>query len=93
MFLNVASSIEALNAAILNLPVVNVPVLSNTTCLIDLNISKLFAFLNSIPFLAPRPKPTATAAGVANPIAHGQLITKTAILRNKLCPKGSPTKK
>ena len=34
-----------------------------------------------MPFLAALPKPTAMAAGVARPMAQGQLITNTAILR------------
>src|SRR6478752_9627432 len=68
----------------LNEPVVSVPVLSNTTCVMLLNISRLFAFLNSTPFLAARPKPTAMAAGVASPMAQGHAITNTAILLNRL---------
>ena len=32
-----------------------------------------------MPFLAPMPFPTIIATGVANPNAHGQLITKTEI--------------
>ena len=55
------------------------PVLSNTTWRISLNVSRLEALRKRIPFLAARPKPTAMAAGVARPMAHGQLITNTAI--------------
>ena len=73
--------------SLLDCVVVKVPVLSKTTCLISLNVSKLFAFLNNTPLRAPRPKPTAIAAGVANPIAHGQEITNTAMARNMLSPK------
>ena len=47
------------------MPVVSVPVLSNTTCFIFLNISRLVAFRKRIPFFAARPSPTAIAAGVA----------------------------
>ena len=73
-----------LNWAKSKCPVVNVPVLSNTTCLMSLKVSKLFAFLKSTPLRAPRPKPTAIAAGVAKPIAQGQEMTKTAMARNML---------
>ena len=65
----------------MNFPVVSVPVLSNTTCVMFLNISRLVALRKRIPFFAARPKPTAIAAGVASPIAQGQAITNTAILR------------
>ena len=52
----------------------------------SLKVSKLLAFLNKTPLRAPRPKPTAMAAGVANPIAQGQEITNTAMARSILCP-------
>ena len=55
-----------------------------TTCLMSLNVSKLFAFLNKTPVRAPLPSPTAIAAGVAKPMAHGQEITKTAMDLNIL---------
>ena len=73
-------------AVIVKCPVVKVPVLSNTTCLISLKVSKLFAFLNKTPLRAPRPNPTAIAAGVAKPIAQGHEITSTAMARNILSP-------
>jgi hypothetical protein len=38
--------------------------------------------LTSTPSSAPRPVPTATAAGVARPSAHGQAITSTATKRS-----------
>ena len=65
---------------ILNSPVVSVPVLSKTTVVIFLNNSKLFALRKRIPFFVALPSPTAIAAGVARPIAQGQLITSTAML-------------
>ena len=73
------------NLANLNEPVVSVPVLSNTICLMFLKFSRLVAFRNKIPVLAARPNPTAIAAGVANPMAHGQAITNTAILLMSAC--------
>ena len=69
------------------IPVVSVPVLSNTTCLMVLKVSKLVASLNKTPFLLALPKPTEIAAGVANPIAQGQEITSTAIDLNRLSVK------
>ena len=42
--------------------------------------SKLSASLIKIPFSAPFPIPTIIAVGVANPKAHGQAITSTAII-------------
>ena len=46
----------------------------------------LFAFLISTPLVAALPKPTAMAAGVAKPIAHGQEITSTAMPLSKDVP-------
>ena len=69
-----------LNRVILNCPLVKVPVLSKTTVVIFLNNSRLLALRKRIPFFAALPSPTAIAAGVASPIAQGQLITNTAIL-------------
>ena len=71
-----------------NPPVVRVPVLSKTMCLIFSNHSMLFAFFISTPFFAALPKPTAMAAGVANPIAQGQEITSTAMALSSEVPKG-----
>ena len=74
-------------------PFVNVPVLSKITVLILFAISRLSASLIKIPCSAPRPVPTIMAVGVANPMAQGQAIIKTAILfsmANKkalCCPK------
>lgn len=56
------------------------PVLSNTMVSMVLRRSKVSPPLIRIPFLADRPMPTATAVGVAKPMAHGQEITSTAIL-------------
>src|SRR5699024_1337790 len=60
-------------------PSVTVPVLSNTTVCTSCAISKLSADLIRIPFSAPFPVPTIMAVGVANPNAHGQEMTSTAI--------------
>ena len=91
------SSIEAVGDKVklvtVNFPVVSVPVLSKTTCLMLLNISRLLAFLNNTPFLAALPSPTAMAAGVARPMAQGHEITSTAIPLNNELLKGSPAKK
>ena len=38
------------------------------------------ARLNSIPARRPSPLPTMSAVGVANPSAHGQAITSTAVI-------------
>ena len=42
---------------------------------------------------APLPNPTAIAAGVAKPIAHGQEITSTAMALNILSPNPILVKK
>ena len=95
--LKVFSSIVAVGDKVklvtVNFPVVSVPVLSNTTCLILLNISKLLAFLNSTPLRAALPSPTAMAAGVARPMAHGHEITSTAMPLSKELLKGREAKK
>ena len=66
----------------LKLPVVSVPVLSNTTCVMFLNNS---GFLHSGTALRSwRPaQSNSNGSGVANPMAQGQAITNTAILRIK----------
>ena len=66
-----------------NFPVVRVPVLSNTIFFILANFSNVPPPFNKIPFFAALPIPTITAVGVANPMAHGQEITSTAIARKK----------
>ena len=86
ILLNSASLIELVKSVMVNFPVVSVPVLSNTTCCIFLKDSSALAFLKSIPSFAALPSPTAIAAGVASPIAHGHDITKTAIARIKESP-------
>jgi len=60
-----------------NLPLVRVPVLSNTIQLIVLAIYKLSIFLIKIPFYEPTPIPTVIAVGVARPIPHGHATTNT----------------
>ena len=95
--LKVFSSIVAVGDKVklvtVNFPVVSVPVLSNTTCLILLRISKLLAFLNSTPLRAALPSPTAMAAGVARPMAQGHEITSTAMPLSKELLKGREAKK
>lgn len=56
-----------------------VPVLSNTTVLIEAPFSKISPLLTIIPFFAPMPVPTSTAVGVASPIAQGQATTRVEI--------------
>ena len=57
----------------------SVPVLSNTTTSILFSFSKTLALFIKIPLVAPTPVETIIATGVANPKAHGQEITNTAI--------------
>ena len=64
------------------MPCVNVPVLSKTMYFIPLSFSKVSPPFTSTPLRADRPIPTATAVGVANPMAQGQEMTNTAILLN-----------
>lgn len=58
-------------------PAVNVPVLSSTTVSMWASCSRVSASRISTPSRAPRPTPTITDIGVANPRAHGQAITST----------------
>ena len=60
-------------------PVVIVPVLSSRTVSIFPAISSARGWAITIPRCAPRPEATRSATGVANPSAHGQAITITAI--------------
>lgn len=60
-------------------PEVNVPVLSNTTIVIDDIFSKTSPPLIRIPYVAATPVPTITAVGVASPRAQGQAMTKVEI--------------
>ena len=66
-----------------NSPVVSVPVLSNTILFTLANFSNVPPPFNRIPFFAALPIPTITAVGVANPMAHGQEITSTAMALKK----------
>ena len=66
-------------SVIFGLPTVSVPVLSKTMLLTLCKVSKLPASLIKTPSVAARPTPTIMAVGVANPKAHGQATTKTAI--------------
>ena len=63
------------------LPCVSVPVLSNTTVLIEPAISNAAAFLNHTPCRTACPIPAIIAAGVAKPTAHGHATTNTATAR------------
>ncbi|MNV24180.1 hypothetical protein D3C71_1152350 [compost metagenome] len=45
--------------------------------------------LISIPFFAALPRPTMTAVGVANPMAHGQDTTSVAIAFMRDCWSGN----
>ena len=47
----------------------------------------------STPCSAPRPEPTMMDVGVANPKAHGQAITSTAVPYNKASPTVDPNAK
>ena len=64
------------------LPVVIVPVLSNTTVLIPAAACNASPFLIRTPSLAARVVPTINAVGVASPRAHGQAITMTATAKS-----------
>lgn len=58
-------------------PIVTVPVLSNTTCSTLCAFSSAAPLLINIPLFAPTPVPTITAVGVARPKEQGQAIDKT----------------
>ena len=66
-----------IESTICGLPLVKVPVLSNTTVSTLPAISKLWASLNHTPWRAATPIPAIMAAGVASPNAQGQAITNT----------------
>eukprot|EP00123_Amoebidium_parasiticum_P017272 comp23779_c2_seq1/m.41236 comp23779_c2_seq1/g.41236 ORF comp23779_c2_seq1/g.41236 comp23779_c2_seq1/m.41236 type:complete len:313 (+) comp23779_c2_seq1:1163-2101(+) len=70
------------------LPVVSVPVLSNTTAVTLEANSKGPPPLIRTPWRAPRPVPTMTAVGVARPRAHGQAMTSTVMRKLKARRKG-----
>src|SRR5262249_13575690 len=55
--------------------------------------SRAPAFLNRIPFMAPRPVPTITAIGVANPKRVRAGITKTVIVNVMANNNGWPTQR
>ena len=59
-------------------PVVSVPVLSNTTTRTCRAASSARALLTRMPSSAPRPTAASRAVGVARPSAHGQATTSTA---------------
>ena len=63
------------------LPIVRVPVLSNTTAVSLYAVSSAAPPLRMMPNFAARPIPTTSAVGVARPIAHGHEMTRTAIMR------------
>jgi hypothetical protein len=64
-------------------PEVSVPVLSNTTVVIDDIFSRTSPPFIRIPYDAAIPVPTITAVGVARPRAHGQAITNVDIPKLK----------
>ena len=71
-------------------PTVSVPVLSKMMTSSLVASSSAEAFLNRMPFAAPRPVLTITAMGVASPSASGQAITKTVIVSVTASSSGSP---
>jgi len=73
-------------------PLVIVPVLSNTMISDLPAASREAAVLNKTPLRAPIPFPTMMATGVARPRAHGQLITSTEIPRARANPNDAPHK-
>ena len=76
-------------------PEVIVPVLSKTIVSTLCNVSRLWADLIKIPWLAALPVPTIIATGVAKPKAQGQEITNTLIAldraNSKLCLNANQT--
>ena len=60
-------------------PLVRVPVLSKTIACSLWAVSRASPLLIRTPFSAPFPTPTIMAVGVANPIAQGHAIIKTAM--------------
>ena len=72
-------------------PTVSVPVLSKTTTVSLVAFSSAEAFLNRMPFIAPRPVPTMIAIGVAKPSASGQAITNTVMVRVSANSSGWPS--
>ena len=69
----------------LGLPSVRVPVLSTISVSTFSINSKPSASLISTPSRAPRPIPTITEIGVANPNAHGQAMMSTDTAATKPC--------
>ena len=67
------------------------PVLSNTTTVSLVAFSSAAAFLNRMPFCAPKPVPTMTAIGVASPRASGQATTNTVIISVTASSRGWPS--
>src|SRR3989344_945965 len=67
--------LKATTSVTFGLPSVSVPVLSRTIALSFDVFSRVDASLIRILCFAPRPVPTATAVGVANPNASGQAMT------------------
>ena len=70
------SSLAAISVTT-GLPIVSVPVLSNTIVSILLAVSSASPLFIKIPNCAAFPVPTMMAVGVARPSAHGQAITST----------------
>ena len=72
------------------IPVVTVPVLSNTTVSTRRVPCNTSAPLMTIPICAARPLPTINAVGVASPKAQGQAMINTATAAVKACEMSSP---
>ena len=72
---------------------VSVPVLSKITALIWQAASNGSPPLIKIPCSAPRPVPTISEVGVANPKAQGQAITITAVKAIKAKDNVAPKRK
>mmetsp|Transcript_250 Transcript_250/g.1995 ORF Transcript_250/g.1995 Transcript_250/m.1995 type:complete len:268 (-) Transcript_250:1369-2172(-) len=70
------------------LPMVSVPVLSNTTVLTWVIVSNTSPPRTRIPCLAAIAVPTSTTTGVASPSAHGQATTNTLAAICKLSKRG-----
>src|SRR3990170_5342731 len=68
-------------------PLVNVPVLSNTTVFSFRAFSTYSPLLSKTPYSAPLPTPAKIAVGVAIPNAQGQAISSTASRAKKAAEK------
>ena len=69
------------DSAIMNVPFVSVPVLSNETTRIDARSSRMIPPLISTPDWAARARAETTVTGVDSTSAHGQAMTSTSSAR------------